>query len=358
MPQSDFGQPIESIDVSQPINERLQQWSTPKVLKGLVKDWPVVKADNNGKLTDYLSQFASDKVFNVVVAGADVNGRLFYNQDMSGFNFGRRQGSIKDVLSQLNQLGQLESNLLESNQLDSNLLNSRKSPQPSIYLGSTSVEQCLPGFMAEQNHASDFTLDEVQPLVSAWLGNQTRIAAHFDAVDNIACVAAGKRRFTLFAPEQLENLYVGPSDFTPAGQAISLVDFAKPDFDRFPRFKIAQQNAYVAELAAGDALFIPAMWWHHVEALSPINLLINYWWRSTPRFMGEPMDAFRHALLSIKSLPQAQKQAWQHLFEHYVFDEQDAQLTHIPPEIQGELGQMDEINARRIRALLLQKLNR
>ena len=345
MPKSHLGLPnglsIESIDVDGlNLAEQSQHWSSPKLLKGLIKHWPVVAADNRGELTDYLSQFASDNLFNVIVAGAPANGRLFYNQDMSGFNFGRRQGRIKDVIAQLNEL------------MAQALNQSEPKAQPTIYLGSTSVEQCLPGFLSDQNLA----FEDLQPLISAWLGNQTRIAAHFDAVDNIACVAGGKRRFTLLAPEQLENLYVGPSDFTPAGQAISLVDFANPDFEKFPRFKIAQQNAYVAELEAGDALYIPAMWWHHVEALSPVNLLINYWWRSTPRFMGEPMDAFRHSLLSIKSLPLAQKQAWQSVFEHYVFD--DNNLEHIPADKLGELGQIDETTARRLRALLLQKLNR
>ena len=340
-----MGLEIEVVNAEQPnLVAQIAKWSTPKVLKGLVSDWPVVEADNNGQLSDYLGQFGSDNIFNVVVAGADAKGRLFYNQDMSGFNFGRRQGSIKDVLAQLSQLSQLS----QVSQLQS----SKQQPQPSIYLGSTSVEQCLPGFLAEQN----LPLNELQPLISAWLGNQTRIAAHFDAVDNIACVAGGKRRFTLFAPEQLENLYVGPSDFTPAGQAISLVDFHNPDHEKYPRFKIAEQNAYIAELEAGDALYIPAMWWHHVEALADINLLINYWWRSTPRFMGEPMDAFRHALLSIKSLPLEQKKAWQQLFEHYVFN--DVDLEHVPADKRGEQGAIDEDNARRLRALLLQKLNR
>ena len=333
-----MGLEIEVVNAEQPnLVAQIAKWSTPKVLKGLVNHWPVVEADNNGQLSDYLARFASDNVFNVVVAGGDAKGRLFYNQDLSGFNFGRRQGSIKDVLAQLSQLQHAQEQL-----------------QPTIYLGSTSVEQCLPGFLAEQNLA----LNELQPLISAWLGNQTRIAAHFDAVDNIACVAGGKRRFTLFAPEQLENLYVGPSDFTPAGQAISLVDFHNPDHEKYPRFKIAAQNAYIAELEAGDALFIPAMWWHHVEALSDINLLINYWWRSTPRFMGEPVDAFRHALLSVKSLPLEQKKAWQQLFEHYVFDEQDKKHQHIPHNMLGEQGEIDDDKARRLRSILLQKLNR
>ena len=37
-------------------------------------------------------------------------------------------------------------------------------------------------------------------LASLWLGNRTRIAAHYDLPDNLAVVAAGRRRFTVFPP--------------------------------------------------------------------------------------------------------------------------------------------------------------
>jgi len=37
--------------------------------------------------------------------------------------------------------------------------------------------------------------------------------------------------------------------------------------------------AEVAELSPGDAVYIPALWWHNVEALEDFNVLVNYWWR-------------------------------------------------------------------------------
>ena len=27
-------------------------------------------------------------------------------------------------------------------------------------------------------------------------------------------------------------------------------------------------------------MFIPMDWYHHVEALDPLNMLVNYWWRA------------------------------------------------------------------------------
>jgi len=92
---------------------------------------------------------------------------------------------------------------------------------------------------------------------SIWLGNRTCIAPHFDNTENLACVVGGRRRFTMFPPEQIRNLYVGPLDLTPAGQPISLVDVRNPDLSRFPRFAEALAAAEVAELAPGDCRLHP-----------------------------------------------------------------------------------------------------
>jgi hypothetical protein len=225
---------------------------------------------------------------------------------------------------------------------------------PSYYIGSTSVDLSLPGFRAD----NDLPLAALKPLVSIWMGNRTRIAAHYDIPDNIACVVAGRRRFTLFPPDQLANLYVGPIDFTPAGQAISLVDFAQPDFERFPLFAEAMDKALVAELEPGDALFIPSLWWHHVEALDTVNVLVNYWWAAGPALAGTPMDVLIHALLNIKALPAEQKKNWRSIFDHYIFDEPADAFAHIPPDSLGILADLDEATAKQLRAMLLAKLNK
>jgi hypothetical protein len=238
--------------------------------------------------------------------------------------------------------------------LDEIARQSKSEIPPAIYVGSTTVDTCLPGFRAE----NDLALGNRQPLVSIWLGNRTRIAAHHDLPDNIACVVAGRRRFTLFPPEQLENLYIGPLDFTPAGQAISLVDFARPDFAKFPKFAAALQQAQVAELGPGDAIFIPSMWWHHIESLEALNVLVNYWWRQSPAFMDSPMNALMLAILTVRDLPPEQLKAWQNLFRHYVFEADELTAAHIPPQARRVLGPLDADSARELRARLLQRLNR
>ena len=192
---------------------------------------------------------------------------------------------------------------------------------------------------------------------SIWIGNSSIVPPHFDVPDNIAFVCSGKRRFTLFPPDQVK-LYIGPLEFTPAGQPISLVDIYNPDLSKFPKFEFAKNHGKSAELMPGDAIFIPSLWWHQVESFGPLNVLINYWWRNVPSYMGNPMDALMHSILSVRDLPQHQKDNWINMFKHYVFDYENKNFDHIPDDIHGAVGDIDDNLAKKIRALLLNNLNR
>ncbi len=175
-----------------------------------------------------------------------------------------------------------------------------------MYVGAVPTPASMPGF----------TRDNTLPLVDAsvvprvWIGNRVTVQTHYDISNNIACVVAGRRRFTLFPPEQLVNLYVGPLEFTLAGQPISMVRLDQPDFERFPRFRDALATAQFAELEPGDALFMPYMWWHHVESRERFNVLVNYWWDETPPWQGSPFEALLHAIMAVKSLPPDKREIW------------------------------------------------
>ena len=188
--------------------------------------------------------------------------------------------------------------------------------------------------------------------------NRTRIAAHYDLPDNLAVVAAGQRRFTLFPPEQIHNLYLGPLDPTPAGQPVSLVDFSQPDLQRFPRFTQALEAAEVADMAPGDALYIPSMWFHHVEGLAPVNLLINAWWRQTPEYVDSPLSTLRLALMTLRDLPEKERRIWQRHFQHFVFEADAHTWEHIPEAARGLLGPIDDTLSRQARTQLLNQLKR
>ena len=319
------------------LTDTLVQATQPVVLRGLVANWPVVRAGRESGQAGmaYLRGLYAGATVGAWRGAPEIDGRFFYNDTFDGFNFHAERMKLDTVLDDI-----------ERHRCDQR--------PPAIYVGSTTVDTCLPGFRA----GNDLDLGPRQPLMSIWIGNQTRVAAHYDLPDNLACVALGRRRFTLFPPAELKNLYVGPLDFTPAGQAISLVDFARPDLAKFPNFAKAMAQAQVAELEPGDAIFVPSMWWHHVEALDPFNVLINYWWRQSPDYMDSPMNALMLALMSVRDLPPAQRSAWQQLFQHYVFEPDAGTGAHIPPSARGVMSPLDADTSRALRAQLLKKLNR
>src|SRR5450830_348679 len=319
------------------LTPRILESTQPLILRGLVGGWPLVAAARTSQQAAdaYLRRFYRGANVVAMLGRPEIDGRFFYNEDLSGFNFFPANVRLDGVLEEL-----------EDHRNDER--------PPAIYVGSTAIDTCLPGFRAE----NDVDLQGRDALASIWIGNRTRIAAHYDLPDNLACVAAGRRRFTLFPPEQVANLYVGPLDFTPAGQAISLVDFRQPDLVRFPRFAEAQKHGQVAELEAGDALFIPSTWWHHVEALERFNVLVNYWWRQSPGYMDTPTNALMHAIMTVRDLPPAQRDAWRALFDHYVFDQDEQTAAHIPPAARRVLAPLDADGTRALRAQLLKRMNR
>ena len=327
---------LEGVDAGQ-VLAQLASVQTPVVLRGLVSHWPLIgKAkDGSAAVCQYLLEFYDGKPVTTFTAEADAGGRIFYAESLADMNFEQTREPLDRVLGKLLDI-------------------EGDAAAPAIYVGSRALDLYLPGLSKDNSLA----LDELKATVRIWIGNRTMVAAHYDVLENIACVCAGRRRFTLFPPDQLKNLYIGPIDFTPAGQSISLVDLNNPDFERFPRFSEALRHAQTAVLEPGDAIYIPSMWWHAVEGLESFNVLINHWWRDVPVHVGAPGDALLHAILNIRDLPEEQRKAWQAFFEHYVFDADAETSTHIPVERRGPLGELDENTARRLRALLRNNLNR
>jgi hypothetical protein len=214
------------------------------------------------------------------------------------------------------------------------------------------------GYLAIQMLSLDtqmpgFVRDNVMPLVPAgarpklWLGGPVRTQIHNDRDHNLCCVIAGRRRFVLFPPEQVANLYIGPLDNPPP---LSFVDPEAPDFDAFPRFRSALEAGRVAHLGPGDALLMPRYWWHHVTSHDAYNAMVNYWWGGSAAGLGNPHDVFLAAVLALKSLPPQERAYWRAMFDLHVFGDDGA--SHIPPMARGVLGTMTPAQ----RAALKQRL--
>jgi hypothetical protein len=312
----------------------------PAVLKGLVKDWPAVQHGSRSAqaCAGYLRQFDNGRPVDAIMTPPEALGRIFYNDDMSGFNFVRNRLPVSAVLEQV-------------------LRYSVFPKPPAVAVQSALIADCLPGFAAE-NRLS--VLDESIP-PRIWIGNAITTPAHFDEWNNIGCVVSGRRRFTLFPPEQIANLYIGPLDYAPTGAPMSLVSLRNPDFERFPRFRQALDAAQSAELEPGDALFIPPVWWHHVESLERFNILVNYWWQGSTAadvHSDSALECLMHCLLNLRQLAPETRAAWAAIFSYYIFDADSGVTDHIPEHKRGVLGALSPELTRRIRAQLVSKLQR
>lgn len=317
------------------LDARLVGARHPFVVRGLARDWPLVRAglESAQAARDYLAGRARNRKFPVNIGKPGAGARLFYDDQMA-MNFQMAQGPLDAIL-------------------DGIAANEDKPDAPVIYLTSIDLYDYFDG-LAEDN---SLPLGQRKPLESIWIGTRTRVAAHTDVPNNIAVCAVGRRRFTLFPPDQFANLYPGPIEHTPAGRPVSMVDFHAPDFAAHPRFRDALRFGMVAELEPGDAIYVPSMWWHHVEGLSPFNILVNYWWRDEPAFLGKPDDALNHAILAIRDLPVEDRAHWRALFDHYIFNNGADVTDHIPADARGILDPLTAETAGQIRAKILRSLS-
>ncbi len=306
----------------------------PLVLRGIFRDWPVARAaaESRTALRDYLLRFANQVPVRMFVGKPEIEGRYYYAPDLDGFNFEHKDVSLAVALDQV--------------------MASAASPDlGSAYVGSACTANHLPGFAAEQ-HAG-IVPPHVTPRI--WIGNASRVACHYDALDNLACVVAGRRRFTLFPPDAIADLYVGPIDKTMAGRPVSLAS-EDPSNPLYPKYAAALAKAVAADLEPGDAIYIPKLWWHRVEARDPLNLLVNYWWDGFSAGPDMPYAAMLLSMIAIAERPDAEREAWRSFFDHYVFRQNGYPLAHVPEEKRGILGPLRDGNYGRIRAMVMQML--
>jgi Cupin-like domain len=332
-------QEISALDIAA-IRRDVLPVKQPAIFRGLVREWPAVKhaLESPTDVVRYLARFDSGKSVDALLAPPEVDGQIFYNDTMTGFNFVRNRLPLAAVAEQVLRYSQFPKS-------------------PAVAAQSALIRDCLPGFSDENRLA--LVDDNVLPRI--WLGNRITTPTHVDEWNNVGCVVAGRRRFTLFPPKEISNLYIGPLDFAPTGAPMSLVSLRNPDFERYPKFRDALAASQVVELAPGDAIFIPPLWWHHVESLEPFNLLVNYWWHDLAgdgALADSAFDALLHGILSIRALPPATRRAWGDFFEHYVFGEQVESLEHISAERRGILGTLPAERLAGLRAHLAKRLTR
>lgn len=109
-----------------------------------------------------------------------------------------------------------------------------------------------------------------------WIsGPGLTVGLHFDPADNLNFQLRGRKTFDLYPPGT-RGYYTEPM-FSQTAH-ISGVFRHGPELDRarFPLFDPARRVRF--ELEAGDALYLPAYWWHQVQSHAEENLNLNFWW--------------------------------------------------------------------------------
>ena len=289
----------------------------PAVLKGLAAHWPIVRAaaQSPQALLEYVRARDLGRPTKIMIGRPDIKGLYFFRDDMTGLNFDWELRPLHETLAGI-------------------LACMNQPAAPAIYTGATAVQENFPEIGRENTLA---ILDK-PARAFLWLGNAVTAATHYDNLDGINCVVAGRKRFTFFPPDQLPNLYIGPLELGPGGQPTSLVKVSAPDLERYPRFAEALANAETADVEAGDAVYIPNLWWHNVESFEPLNLSVNYWWLDCGQPPAEPFAALAHALMAIAPLPGSRREIWRMMFDHYVFRSQGDPVPYLPPDRRGMLG--------------------
>jgi hypothetical protein len=309
--------------------------SQPVVLRGLLRDWPAVQAgrESRSRVVDYFKRFDQGGTVNAIVGPPETKGRFFYSENFQDFNFGPQRVSIGAALDTLVALAE--------------------DPQPpAIALQALNVADVMPSFLAD--HRMPLLDSGRTPRV--WISNRSMIATHFDNFHNIAGVVAGRRTFTVFPPGQVGNLYIGPLLKTPGGSPISVVDLRDPDYEKFPRFREALESAQEATLEPGDAIYIPLLWWHGVESLEPLNILVNYWWNDAVSAHHTPILALMHGMLLMSGLPEAERAAWRAFFDHFVFQAGGAPGMHLPAGLRDVMGDLSAADRDQVMGFIAQRM--
>ena len=102
----------------------------PAILKGLVCDWPLVRASSPVEAAAYLKSFYQGRPVVAFIGQPEHKGRFGYTADVTQLDFESDRGLLDEYLDII--LG----------------LQGEDKP-PTFYIGSTDVDTFLPGFRAE-----------------------------------------------------------------------------------------------------------------------------------------------------------------------------------------------------------------
>jgi len=130
---------------------------------------------------------------------------------------------------------------------------------------------------------------------------ETKSVIHNDDQDNLNCVFSGSKRFIFFHPHN--KTYIESSDLGWViadvaaredpnwkggyGAFGGKIDVDNVDLDKYGGW--AQLGWWDVQLEAGDCVYIPTSWYHHVYSTGR-SLSVNMWWWRTDRDADNSTD--------------------------------------------------------------------
>ncbi|XP_033124089.1 bifunctional peptidase and (3S)-lysyl hydroxylase Jmjd7-like [Anneissia japonica] len=157
----------------------------------------------------------------------------------------------------------------------------------------TTELSCLVDDVDEHISWATEALGKLPDAVNFWLGDKRAVTSmHKDHYENLYCVISGEKHFTLLPPT--ETYFVPYGDFPAAVYKENsegdfdiipqpdigtvpwvTVDPLSPNLKKNPEF--AQARPIKCTLRAGDLLYLPSLWFHHVHQ-SHGCIAVNYWY--------------------------------------------------------------------------------
>ena len=110
--------------------------------------------------------------------------------------------------------------------------------------------------------------------------SNTTLWTHYDTHDNLLAQVVGAKTVTLFPPDAEPYMYAQGSSSRVENVTS---DPSDEDYAKFPLFyDHARASGISVTLRAGDALYIPAFWFHHVVSADEgtPSVAVNVFWRS------------------------------------------------------------------------------
>ena len=232
-----------------PVGEFRRRWfdkRLPVVLRGLIQAWPACRTWSPASLA---KRFSSQRVEVMRVATQELRGASPYRERCT-MQFG-------ELVTQLAEPAGHDLYLVAQNRLLAD-------PSFGALWSDIDLEPEWFDVSVRNTH------------VSLWMSPAGAVTPlHYDLADTMLAQVHGTKRVIVAAPTDTPHLYKGPVGY-------SLADPERPGSTTFPL--LAQATLYMTEIGAGDALFLPSEWWHHVRSLTPsLSLsLRNFAW-SSPR---------------------------------------------------------------------------